>query len=277
VGLIYTLEHPFFIQIMAKFTLIAFSKLNHGSMYLKQILLKILPFSCLVRIQNFRHTFQIAKFKKLSTQQLFEKIYETDAWGKSNDPLQPYFSGSGSHTSEIVAPYLKAVEDFLGEFEKKPNVVDLGCGDFSIGSKLRQLCDNYIACDIVPQLIDFNKTQFASLGVDFRVLDLTKEELPTAEIVFIRQVLQHLSNKQIAQALPQLCLKYKYMVLTEHLPKQSDFQHNLDLSVGKEIRLQFNSGIVLTSPPFNMKVKMQKKVCEAPENGGLIVTTIYEL
>jgi hypothetical protein len=67
------------------------------------------------------------------------------------------------------------------------------------------------------------------------------------------------------------------MVLTEHLPKQSDFQHNLDLSVGKEIRLQFNSGIVLTSPPFNMKVKMQKKVCEAPENGGLIVTTIYEL
>lgn len=64
--------------------------------------------SCLVRIQNFRHTFQIAIFKKLSTHLLFEKIYEADAWGKSNDPLQPYFSGSGSHTNEIISPYLKA-------------------------------------------------------------------------------------------------------------------------------------------------------------------------
>jgi hypothetical protein len=67
------------------------------------------------------------------------------------------------------------------------------------------------------------------------------------------------------------------MVLTEHLTCKSDFQPNLELSSGKEVRLQFNSGIVLTSPPFHMKVKMQKKVCEAPESNGLIVTTIYQL
>jgi SAM-dependent methyltransferase len=246
-------------------------------MKLKQLMIKMLPFSLRMRIQNFRHAFRLAKFKNLSTQQLFEKIYETGAWGKSNDPLQPYFSGSGSHTDEIVSPYLKAMEGFLGGFDKKPRVVDLGCGDFSIGSKLRHLCDDYIACDIVPKLIDFNHQKFASFNVDFRILDLTKDELPTAEIVFIRQVLQHLSNKQILQALPQLSSKYQYLVLTEHLPSNSDFQPNLELSVGKEVRLQFNSGIVLTSPPFNLKVKMQKKVCEVPENNGLIVTTIYQL
>jgi hypothetical protein len=245
-------------------------------MKFKNTIIKLLPNSIFRYIQNFRHTFQLTKFKQLSTQQLFEKIYEKGAWGYSNDPTQPFFSGTGSHKNEIVTPYLKAVEDFVGKFEKKPNVVDLGCGDFSIGSKLRHLCDNYIACDIVPALIDFNKMHFDSLGVDFRVLDLIKEELPSGDIVFIRQVLQHLSNRQILNAIPRLCSTYKYLVLTEHLPSNKDFQPNIDILPGKDIRLQFNSGIVLTSPPFNMQVKMQKRISEATEYGGRILTTIYE-
>lgn len=245
-------------------------------MYLKNLLIKLLPFSWWVSIQNFRHRFRLVKFNKFSTQQIFEKIYATGAWGNSNDPNQPFFSGTGSHDSETVTVYLQSVKDFLNGFEQKPHVVDLGCGDFSIGSQLRDACGTYIACDIVPKLIDFNKQKYASLDVDFRVVDLTEDILPSAEIVFIRQVLQHLSNEQILRCLPQLCTNYKYLVLTEHLPFNSDFRHNVNLSSGKEVRLQFTSGIVLTSPPFNIKPIRQKKICEVSEKDGLIVTTMYQ-
>jgi len=243
---------------------------------IKTAIKKILPNSLLIIIHNIRQQVESSKPKYNSTQQVFENIYETGAWGISTNPLHPFYSGSGSHDIEIVSPYLKAVEDFLFEFEKKPKVVDLGCGDFSIGSRLRHLCHNYIACDIVSPLIEFNKVKFAELGVDFRVLDLTKDELPSADIVFIRQVFQHLSNKQILNALPQIYSKYKYVVFTDHLPGTSDFHHNLDIPPGEHSRLQYNSGVVLTSPPFNIKPTNQKKLCEVQEHGGLIVTTIYQ-
>ena len=243
---------------------------------IKTAIKKILPNSLLITIHNIRQQIESSKPKYISTQEVFENIYETSAWGRSTNHLQPFYSGSGSHDIEIVLPYLKAVEDFLLAFEKKPNVVDLGCGDFSIGSKLRHLCNDYIACDIVPPLIEFNKEKFAESGVDFRVLDLTKDELPSADIVFIRQVFQHLSNKQIIKALPQLCTKFRYIVFTDHLPDTSDFQHNLDIPPGQHSRLQFKSGVVLTSSPFNIKPKNQKKICEVPEHEGLIVTIIYQ-
>ena len=91
---------------------------------------------------------------------------------------------------------------FLRTLDYKPDVVDLDCGDFHVGSRLRCLCSGYVACDIVEPLIAFNAKTFEGLGVDFRTLDLTKDELPSGEVVFVRQVLQHLSNDDIARALP---------------------------------------------------------------------------
>ena len=50
---------------------------------------------------------------------------------------------------------------FLLSLPKKPDVVDLGCGDFVIGSKLRKFCNKYIAVDIVDELINFNKKKIS--------------------------------------------------------------------------------------------------------------------
>ena len=121
------------------------------------------------------------------------------AW-KSN---YKFYSGPGSHFPELVDNYISGVKKFLTSLPKKPNVVDLGCGDFSIGSKIRKLCDNYIAVDIFDELINFNKKKYADLNVDFRILDITCDELPSGDICFIRQVLQHLSNESIIMLLKQ--------------------------------------------------------------------------
>ena len=234
----------------------------------------ILPKPVVKAIGEYRIKKFLKKYRNLPTQQVFTRIYEKGVWGKSGDSLQPFFSGLGSRDETIVSTYIKSVQDFLSPFAEKPNVVDLGCGDFFVGSKIRQLCGNYIACDIVPNLIEFNKEKYKTLNVDFRVLDLTSDELPNGDIVFIRQVLQHLSNEQILRGLPKISSKYKYLVLTEHLPRVQDFEHNLDKPAGPDIRTSIASGIVLTSPPFNLKPKSERELCQADAAGEVIQTII---
>ncbi len=217
------------------------------------------------------------KYKNMQPQEAFSLIYETGGWGKSSDPSQPFYSGSGTHNDQAVAAYIQSVQEFVGALGYKPNIVDLGCGDFHVGSQIRPLCGGYIACDVVPKLIAFNKEKFRSLDVDFRALDFTRDELPKGDIVFIREVLQHLSNEHISRALPKICATYKYLVLTEHLPRLARFRHNLDKPVGPTVRRERHSGVVLTSPPFNLKPKSQKELCRCKGNEGVIVTTLYEL
>lgn len=158
--------------------------------------------------------------------------------------------------------------------------MDLGCGNFFVGSKIRHLCDTYIACDIVPSLINWNIQKYNDLNVDFRVLDITKDELPEGNVVFVRQVFQHLSNNQIIKVLPKIALKYKYLVLTEHLPISNNFLHNLDIPTGPNTRHSLpngGSGVVVTSAPFKLKPIKTDCLCEVSENEGILRTTLYQL
>ncbi len=243
----------------------------------KEIIRLLTPSPIAQARRRLRLKYGNAEYKALTTQQVFTKIYEEGAWGKSDDPSQKFYSGSGSHDASVAGPYVDAIRTFLSTFKVRPDVVDLGCGDFYIGSQVRFLCEGYIACDIVEPLLMFNKEKYKSLDVDFRVLDITKDELPRADIVFVRQVLQHLSNKQILNAIRQISNNYRYLVLTEHHPRVDMFVPNLDKAVGADFRLKANSGVILTRKPFNLKVKSERRLCEVHEQGGRVVTMLYEL
>ncbi len=245
-------------------------------MPIKRILKTVLPAGVRQAIRNMRASKPGLDYTNLSTQQVFARIYEVGAWGRSQDPSQPYFSGTGSHDDAVVSTYVEAVQSFLASFTRKPDVVDLGCGDFSVGSRLRHHCGSYTACDVVPGLIDFNRQKFADLAVDFRVLDLITDALPDGEVVFIRQVLQHLSNEHIKLALPKLRLKYRYLVVTEHLPRDQHFKPNRDKPLGPNIRTDVGSGIVLSRPPFRLKSIRESTLCRALVSDGVIVTTLYQ-
>lgn len=214
-------------------------------------------------------------FEALSVKEAFTMIYTDALWGRSA-ARSDFCSGSGSHQPHVVATYVGAVETFLKSLDHRPTVVDLGCGDFSVGSQLRSLCGRYIACDVVDPLIERNRIKYSGLEVEFRVADITVDELPESEVVFIRQVLQHLSNELILQVLTRMSTKYRYLVLTEHIPSSPAFIPNLDKPTGPDTRLNDASGVVLTSPPFNLKVKHSKVLCEVLEGDGVIQTRLYE-
>ena len=150
-------------------------------------------------------------------------------------------------------PYISAVRALIAnDFDTPPDAVDLGCGDFNVGKQIRNVTDRYIACDIVPSVINYNRLIYANEDVDFRILDLVTEVLPAGDIVFVRQVLQHLRNDQITRFLPKLH-GYKWLILTESIPPQDPFVPNHDIETGELARLHFDSGVDLTKEPFNLK------------------------
>lgn len=211
--------------------------------------------------------------KPWPTDAAMKQVYEKQLWG-TNGTL--YYSGQGSHDPYIVAPYIKAIRAFLDTFKNKMRICDLGCGDHNIGSYLTMYASSYTGVDIVPDLILHNNLKYGGDLVNFVHLDIAQDDLPQADIVILRQVLQHLSNSEILQIISKL-YQYKYLVLTEHLPN-GDFIPNLDIISGQGIRLKKNSGVVLTTTPFNLTYKKATELISTvlPTNKGKIKTTCYE-
>ena len=208
------------------------------------------------------------------TKDAMQQIYEMKLWGDNNTE---FYSGDGSHSSAIIKPYIEVVMSVLKSFKNQITVCDLGCGDFNIGKELVKYTKKYIAVDIVPELIAYNKEKFKETNLKFQCLDISKDELPSADCVIIRQVLQHLSNKEVLSVVCKL-YDFKYIILTEHIP-DDDFIPNKDIVSGQGIRLKKQSGLNLVKPPFNLKIKEEKELSKVILKGkkGVIKTILYEL
>ncbi|MEE9408694.1 MAG: methyltransferase domain-containing protein [Polaribacter sp.] len=211
--------------------------------------------------------------KPWPTKAAMEQVYELKLWG---DNATNFYSGAGSHQQEIIVPYINAVTTFLTSFKNPLVVCDLGCGDFNIGKQLVEHSKKYIAVDIVTNLIDYNKKNFQEENLEFHCLDIAKDQLPSADCVLLRQVLQHLSNAEVQSIVGKL-KDFKYVILTEHLPA-GNFIPNKDIISGQGIRIKKKSGINLLVAPFNFKVieETQLFTVALNDNKGVIVTTLYQ-
>ncbi|MFN1835636.1 methyltransferase domain-containing protein [Balneola sp. MJW-20] len=212
--------------------------------------------------------------KRWPVKAVMEQIYKKNLWGGSG---QDFYSGTGSHDPGLVEPYVEATSDFLRSFDEALVVCDQGCGDFNIGRQLVQYTRKYIAVDIVEDLIMRNREKFKNRKVDFQCLDLALDPLPSGDCALLRQVLQHLSNAEIKRIVAKL-QPYKYVIVTEHVP-EGDFNANLDILSGQGIRLKKQSGVDLTAPPFNLKVKEEKELLSLRFRNydGLLITTLYTI
>jgi SAM-dependent methyltransferase len=225
---------------------------------MKQIIKKSIPryvwkllSSIYLHIDANRNTNRTAK-------EVFTKIY-----------LKDMSSGLGSSTKHITLPYVKMVTNFMQSFDKKPSVVDLGCGDFQVGKHFIDYCAEYIGVDVVSDLIEQHKTANYGDHVKFICSDITEDKLPEGDICLLRQVLQHLSNEQIAKILPKLD-HYRVTFITEHYPTDnSKIVPNKDIIHGVHIRVYKNSAVYLDKPPFNLPSEYLQLVLEVPGIGLL--------
>jgi len=212
--------------------------------------------------------------KPWPTKKAMEQIYENKLWG---DNTSDFYSGEGSHSPEIVNPYLDVVTSFLKSFKNPIIVCDLGCGDFNVGKELVKYTEKFVAVDIVNDLIVRNKEKFKKDNLEFYCLDIAKDALPSGDCALLRQVLQHLSNAEVQSILHKLT-EFKYVIITEHLP-EGNFIANKDIISGQGIRLKQQSGLDILIPPFNFEVEVEKQLLLVRLSGrkGVIVTTLYKL
>jgi hypothetical protein len=244
-------------------------------MHIRNFIKSIIPRPILAKIRSNRARKISKMFENKSTEEIFSLIYKNNVWGKSENDL--FYSGSGSRNAEITSVYIKQVSEFLKTVPTNLDVVDLGCGDFTVGSKIRPYCSKYIACDIVPELIEYNKNKYIQDDVDFRLINISKDDLPKGDIAFVRQVLQHLSNDEIKNTVFKMKKIYTFIIITEHIPKSNNFVSNINKPTGAGTRLDFNSGVVLTDNPFDLMVIEEKILCEVEEADGIIRTTCYKI
>lgn len=210
--------------------------------------------------------------KPWPTKDAMQQVYEMNLWGSG---ATNFYSGDGSHRKEIITPYIEALVKFLKAFESPVSVCDLGCGDFNVGKELVSYTNNYVAVDIVPELIERNKKEFKFPNLEFKCIDIAVDELPIADCAMLRQVLQHISNAEVRNVVEKL-YDYKYLIVTEHVP-ENDFVPNIDIISGQGTRLKKQSGIDLMATPFNLNVTEEKQLLSVSDGKGVIVTTMYKI
>lgn len=247
---------------------------------IKKILKKLLPRFILKKLKNAKEKIEIQKYKNLSLEKIFGKIYNEKIWTPENEKFFfKYYSGLGSHRSEFTEEYITKTISFLKTFEKKPNIVEFGCGDFEVSSKLVNFSNSFTACDIFENLIKTNKERFKDPKLKFLVMDMTKDQLPAAEICIVRCVLQHLSNQMIKNFLNNINGKFNYLLITEHFPSQEDFIPNKDIITGPNIRLSYDSAVDLAKSPFYLNILNEKNICKIYSESidGFLNTQLYKL
>jgi SAM-dependent methyltransferase len=210
------------------------------------------------------------RYSQLSVGAAFSEIYRTGAWGGNPGT---FFSGRGS-VDAFSIPYCQIVAAFV-QSHSVSSIVDIGCGDFRVGSTLlRFIIDEiqYTGIDIVPDLVAYNQTYFEDATVRFHCLDVIEDKPPAGTLCLLRQVLQHLSNSEISRVLSN-CAEFRYLLVTEHVAVgKGSGRPNIDKSHGPDTRIDLDgSGVFIDKPPFSLSVST---LLEIPCGDNQVLRTV---
>lgn len=167
--------------------------------------------------------------------EVFTRIYEQNLWTSEESK-----SGLGSElkSTEVIREELPEV---FKKFKIK-TFLDIPCGDFNWMSKVEFDGVEYIGADIVESLIENNKDKYKD--TTFKVLDITKDELPKVDLVFVRDVLGHFNYESIEKAINNIIKSGSKYLLTTSFTKWT-YNSNIENGGWRPINLLI--------PPFNFK------------------------
>lgn len=210
----------------------------------------VLPAGSIRGINYLRIKAKGLRNRRKSASEVFDHIYATGAWAGGGERLSSGFGSRG----EVVDFYVGQIAEFMAA-RNLTSIVDIGCGDFHVAGALIDAVGegvDYTGIDVSNIVIANHTRLHARANVRFICGDATEMGLPDGDVCLIRQVLQHLSNAQIAK-ICRNCAKYRYVIVTEHYPPGGrTFVPNRDKVQGADTRLLDHSAVVLDRPPFNL-------------------------
>lgn len=178
---------------------------------IKNIIKKI-PF--LLKLYHYSKNFyQREKVKKIlnlkTNQEKFSEIHRVNFWGNKET-----VSGPGSNlknTSDTIYNLNKIIKNY-----NIKSILDAPCGDFFWMKKVlsKNLNLKYCGIDIVEEIIKQNKKKYSSSNIKFFKKDIIFNLIPESDLIICRDLLIHLSNKDIKAFLLNLkSSNFKYLLI----------------------------------------------------------------
>ena len=164
----------------------------------------------------------VADSEKLRS--IFDEKYTsaTSDWGGGG-------SGPGSEPFYNIA-YRAFLESFLVQ-NHVCFVDDIGCGDWSFSWYVRFHGVTYRGFDIAPSIIAANNAQFATPHISFHVMPDDKSHVPGGDLLIMKDVLQHLEDKEVFDFAERVFPKYAYCLITNSYKKLNE-PRNIDIESG---------------------------------------------
>jgi SAM-dependent methyltransferase len=172
----------------------------------------------------------------------FRRHYETSEshWGRQ--------SGAGSH------PYWNIdYRAFLERFIVINNiriVIDIGCGDWQFSRFLNFDGVRYYGFDVVESVVAQNRALYSSENVTFDIMPLDFAEMPHADLLIMKDVLQHLLDTEIMRHKRELFSRYPRCLLSNSYRK-FETPMNIDVAYGGFRSLDLNA------PPYEFRYEFR--------------------
>jgi SAM-dependent methyltransferase len=164
-------------------------------------------------------------------EQVFSRIYRENEW---------IGSGPGS-SAEATQDYRFFLEKFL-RLNRIRTVLDVGCGDWRFSRYVPWEGVQYTGMEVVPDVVEANRRRFTDDNLRFVCADARTADLPAADLLLMKDVLQHWTNAEVAQFLPTI-RRYPFALVTNTTNR---IETNRDCPTGGYRFLD------LTRPPFNV-------------------------
>lgn len=163
---------------------------------------------------------------------VFGEIYRNNAWNAG--------SGLGS-LEESTRPYRAFLQRFLKTHGVK-SVVDLGCGDWQFARHIDWSDIDYVGVDVSDLALERARAA-APAGARFMLADATRDDLPRADLLIAKDVLQHWPRADI-EGFARRLQAYKWALITNTFDAAHSRQ-NAEIALGDFRPLD------LTAPPFS--------------------------
>jgi hypothetical protein len=186
------------------------------------------------QLAKLRDAIRRRRLSRMTPDQVFARIYGRNSWGDSE-------SRSGKGSNMAVTTQLRAELPDLMRRHGITSMLDIPCGDFNWMKSVDLQDVDYIGADIVPDLIEGNRTHEIEKR-RFLVLDLITSPLPGTDLVFTRDCIVHLSTEHALRAIGNIRASGAKFLMATTFPETGT---NIDILTG-----QWRS-IDMTRPPFS--------------------------
>ena len=125
---------------------------------------------------------------------VFGDIYRRNLWGDTES-----VSGPGS-TRVRGADFMADLVDLLRRLDTR-TLLDAPCGDFNWIADAANIVPRYIGIDVVPELIERNQRHHQTDRRSFALANISRDLLPTADVILCRDCLVHFSTQDVRTTL----------------------------------------------------------------------------